>query len=309
MSRWVQRQIFFFSSLWDKMWVFIDMMRLLGASDKACGQLHFSGFEINVLSWWKWKVFIHPQICRQKTSIWSQRWRFWRKARWLKQKKCTMSGWPWINFWSNNKRTVRKALCPSAFCVNTSSLHQFFFSSCVFQKKEVTEWLSLFLKKITTTMGCRNVHNILLSATFASISVGTLFLATLSSSISISNGDVIPWDTAPINPGGYFDTTSGTYTVPMNGYYQWVNIVNLWDSGGCISVNNHCVIDWFKIECLLFIFAMYLRGIPLVQTEYTNLILCCGRPKNASIADSDIPKNWLLLCLFSRSHQPGFLFP
>ena len=53
------------------------------------------------------------------------------------------------------------------------------------------------------------------------VSVGTLFLATISAgSISISDGAVIPWDTAPINPGGYFDTTTGTYTAPMNGYYQ-----------------------------------------------------------------------------------------
>ncbi len=53
--------------------------------------------------------------------------------------------------------------------------------------------------------------------------VGTLFLATIrESSISISSYEVIPWDAAPINPGGYFDTTTGTYTAPMNGYYQWV---------------------------------------------------------------------------------------
>ena len=51
--------------------------------------------------------------------------------------------------------------------------------------------------------------------------VDTLFLATLNEiSISIGNGEVIPWDSAPINPGGHFNTVFGSYIAPMNGYYQ-----------------------------------------------------------------------------------------
>ena len=48
-----------------------------------------------------------------------------------------------------------------------------------------------------------------------------MFLATLSEiSISISSGDPIIWDSAPINPGGHFSTVLGMYEAPVNGYYQ-----------------------------------------------------------------------------------------
>ena len=49
--------------------------------------------------------------------------------------------------------------------------------------------------------------------------VDTLFLATISSeSISISDQEPIIFDTAPINPGGHYNTILGAYTVPFNGY-------------------------------------------------------------------------------------------
>ena len=51
--------------------------------------------------------------------------------------------------------------------------------------------------------------------------VDTLFLATISSAtISISDQEPIIFDTAPINPGGHYNTVLGAYTAPYNGYYQ-----------------------------------------------------------------------------------------
>ena len=53
------------------------------------------------------------------------------------------------------------------------------------------------------------------------LSADSMFLATISEeSVSISNGDPIIWDSAPINPGGHFNTTLGAYTAPVHGYYQ-----------------------------------------------------------------------------------------
>ena len=58
---------------------------------------------------------------------------------------------------------------------------------------------------------------------FISFSADTLFLATISNgAIDIAHEQVISWNSAPINPGGHFDTTTGTYTAPKDGYYQWV---------------------------------------------------------------------------------------
>ena len=47
------------------------------------------------------------------------------------------------------------------------------------------------------------------------------FLATITQNeVSVNRGDPVPFDDAPINPGGHFDTTLHAYVVPMDGYYQ-----------------------------------------------------------------------------------------
>lgn len=49
----------------------------------------------------------------------------------------------------------------------------------------------------------------------------TIFFATISAaSISISSEEAIIWDSAPINPGGNFNTVLGAYLVPVDGFYQ-----------------------------------------------------------------------------------------
>ena len=56
---------------------------------------------------------------------------------------------------------------------------------------------------------------------FYNFSADTVFLATVSNqSIPVVPTEPIIWDSAPINPGGHFDTTTGGYTAPFNGYYQ-----------------------------------------------------------------------------------------
>ena len=51
--------------------------------------------------------------------------------------------------------------------------------------------------------------------------VDTLFLATISEeTISISNFETIIFNVAPINRGGNYNTGTGGYTAPYNGYYQ-----------------------------------------------------------------------------------------
>ena len=51
--------------------------------------------------------------------------------------------------------------------------------------------------------------------------VDTLFFATISENdIPGVDGEVIVWDSAPINPGGNYDTATGAYTAPVDGYYQ-----------------------------------------------------------------------------------------
>ena len=48
----------------------------------------------------------------------------------------------------------------------------------------------------------------------------SLFLATVSEFIiPIENYDTIIWDSAPINPGGFFSTERGAYRAPAHGYY------------------------------------------------------------------------------------------
>ena len=51
--------------------------------------------------------------------------------------------------------------------------------------------------------------------------VQTAFLATISAeSIPVLDGELIMFDTAPINPGDNYNTTTGAYTAPYTGYYQ-----------------------------------------------------------------------------------------
>ena len=56
---------------------------------------------------------------------------------------------------------------------------------------------------------------------YISMSVAdSMFLATISTSfVSVSPGEPIIWDSAPINPGGHFNTILGMYEVPVDGYY------------------------------------------------------------------------------------------
>ena len=54
-------------------------------------------------------------------------------------------------------------------------------------------------------------------------SVDSMFLATISKvAVSVTPGEPIIWDSAPINPGGHFNTILGMYEVPVHGYYQYV---------------------------------------------------------------------------------------
>ena len=62
----------------------------------------------------------------------------------------------------------------------------------------------------------------------SSATVDTLFLATIAAeSIAISDDEPIIFDTAPINPGGHYNTVLGAYTAPFTGYYQRVFIINM----------------------------------------------------------------------------------
>ena len=56
---------------------------------------------------------------------------------------------------------------------------------------------------------------------FSSLAVDSLFLATISEyTISSASGEVIVFDTAPINRGENYNTDTGEYTAPVHGYYQ-----------------------------------------------------------------------------------------
>ena len=51
-------------------------------------------------------------------------------------------------------------------------------------------------------------------------SAESTFLATISQySVSVTPGEPVVWDSAPINPGGHFNTILGMYTAPVHGYY------------------------------------------------------------------------------------------
>ena len=46
-------------------------------------------------------------------------------------------------------------------------------------------------------------------------------MATIAAAtIAISDEEPIIFDTAPINPGGHYNTVLGAYTAPVHGYYQ-----------------------------------------------------------------------------------------
>ncbi len=58
------------------------------------------------------------------------------------------------------------------------------------------------------------------------IAVDTLFLATISPpDVAMQNLGMIPWDSAPINPGGNFDTSLHAYVAPVDGYYQYISLM------------------------------------------------------------------------------------
>ena len=69
--------------------------------------------------------------------------------------------------------------------------------------------------------------------------VNTLFRATISAdTITISEEPII-FNTAPINPGGHYNTVLGAYTAPYTGYYQCVFIIGHFKFhkvGVCITV-------------------------------------------------------------------------
>ncbi len=46
------------------------------------------------------------------------------------------------------------------------------------------------------------------------------FFATITDDHDVPSDDIIIWDTASINSGGYFNTTDGGFTAPVHGYYQ-----------------------------------------------------------------------------------------
>ena len=51
--------------------------------------------------------------------------------------------------------------------------------------------------------------------------VETLFMATISeASVSVSDNEIIVWNSAPIDPGLNFNTDIGAYIAPLDGYYQ-----------------------------------------------------------------------------------------
>ena len=55
-----------------------------------------------------------------------------------------------------------------------------------------------------------------------------MFLATISEyTLPIGISDPIIFDLAPINPGGNYDTVTGGYTAPVDGYYQYVKLFSV----------------------------------------------------------------------------------
>ena len=58
----------------------------------------------------------------------------------------------------------------------------------------------------------------------------TYFFATMSESSISPVPDPIVFDDARINPGGHYDPTTGIYTVPQNGTYEfYVHLLNTED--------------------------------------------------------------------------------
>ena len=54
------------------------------------------------------------------------------------------------------------------------------------------------------------------------LSVDSFFLVSLANiSVNISSGHTIIWDHVISDYGGNYNNVSGTYTVPVDGYYQW----------------------------------------------------------------------------------------
>ena len=55
-----------------------------------------------------------------------------------------------------------------------------------------------------------------------SANADTVFFAAINQyDFHISDGQVIVWNTAVINPGGCYDALTGAYTAPLHGYYHF----------------------------------------------------------------------------------------
>ena len=52
-----------------------------------------------------------------------------------------------------------------------------------------------------------------------------MFFATITAeAIHSQTNAFIIFDNAMINPGGHYNAAEGTYTAPLNGYYQYVDL-------------------------------------------------------------------------------------
>ena len=86
----------------------------------------------------------------------------------------------------------------------------------------VTRLLRQWCRNLVSTNTSRSLEGyIQLNAILPVQTADSLFLATISAfSVPVSPGEPIVWDSAPINPGGHFNTILGMYTAPVTGYYQ-----------------------------------------------------------------------------------------
>ena len=67
-------------------------------------------------------------------------------------------------------------------------------------------------------------------------------MATLDYDVG-TPGDPIIFNVVPLNPGGYYDVTTGIYTVPLDGVYEF--ILHIW------SINDAAFGAWIVIDDVL----------------------------------------------------------
>ena len=100
---------------------------------------------------------------------------------------------------------------------------------------------------------CEKVNALLLA-----LSLGyadTAFLATFTTDPGVPEGPIV-WNETRVNPGGYYDNTTGIYTVPIDGIYEFtVQIAVIEDE----SLIYYILIDsvrvhYFNIDILRFLF-------------------------------------------------------